>query len=138
MLTIGVNITEHSCVSCGIHDKNVAFITTHEHIDVDIIETNCSSHNTCCQTKNISESHHHNKSHSSNCCDFDNKYLKLLNLFSPENILKIGKTVVFSDSFQFNNILSNINILNFERKIFFTLKIPNSIPILSKLCVLIL
>jgi hypothetical protein len=142
--TVGINITEHYCASCNLHEKNIQFVASHDHehehdAHIEITEMECSTNETCCSTKHVEEEHHQeNENHETKCCDFDNKFFKILNLFSPTNNFEVDDAQFFAISIQFNDILSNILNSGFTKLNFIPIKIPNSIPILSKVCRLIL
>ena len=135
VLTIGINITEHTCSACGTEEKSVTFITKSVNCNTCEIEMDKSMESSCCDIK---IQHEHNSSNSHKCCDFKNVYLKIINLFSPSNNYEVVDVQIFDINIHFKNIISNLFYSGFNRIIFKCIKIPDSIPILSKVCQLIL
>ena len=136
--TIGINITEHTCSSCGIEDKSVGIFTSHDHNNsshVEIIEMDNSMESSCC-SHDIHQDE--DNCYSGKCCDFNNVFFKNINLFSPSNNYEIVDVQILDINLHFKNILSNLFYSGFNRTIVKCIKIPDSIPILSKVCKLIL
>ncbi len=137
ILTVGINITDHTCNTCGIHEKdihvfNIEHSSEHNHSDIQ----SCSVNKICCESMSNRNFSHH--SHSSKCCDFDNEYLKILHIFSPKSELKLFVVnFIAIDILFFANPTQNI-IPDFVKKYIYPLKISLSDNILQKKCTLIL
>jgi len=127
--TIGINITEHSCNSCGLYEEEISFINiqhkhhndNHEKHIHGVEELDCSTNETCCSNNSLTE-HHTTNTTEHNCCDFKNTFLKIINIFTPSTFFKVFKANILSTEIVFIEDLLSINkrtttIFNFPTKI---------------------
>lgn len=134
----GVNITKHSCASCGVEDVEIGMLSIHHHENSEhfhIDDMHCSSKQTKCCIENINlQDHHKDKKHDS-CCDFDNDFLKIINLFTPEENLDISSDFIVFFTYDFFYNSSTINTTKSLKDFgLFHLKILPNKPILSEIC----
>ncbi|MBN2890829.1 MAG: hypothetical protein JXL97_03095 [Bacteroidales bacterium] len=136
----GINITEHTCTSCGIHDKNLAFIISYEHshehekdAKIEVQKINDCQFETCCSSKHITESKQ-NTDKTIKCCDFNNEYLKILNLFSPVSNFEFPNTQILIATVLFNEILNDIPFHKILKINFSPLILQDFTTSLSKIC----
>ncbi len=112
---IGVNITEHNCSVCGTHD--IHFFNFTEKINS---KTEAEpKEQACCYSDKQNDCHSNIK-----CCEFNNIYLKIINLFSSDS-LKIKKDQTVTATVYFNKPTDIISEKNKNITLFLPLKIPN-------------
>lgn len=138
--TIGINLTTHTCSSCNIKEEKIGFISTvyqHQHNINNQANYECTATKDCCNNKHFLVSHSKINHNTHSCCDFQIIFLKIDDIFSPSEFIKIFINDIFYFKLDFNSLFPKI--FNFSYNLFnLPLKILDSKLILDFTCKLIL